>query len=377
MADINPGPVVDWGNMIAGVGQTQAQTALTQQQAQGAAIANQSSALQLQLFRQAVGRLTNFSGQNAPTTDASGVTTGAGAAPTDDIGQSQITDPGQMEATLRARYAVNPMGTPQEQAQIVAAHMSGNKGLADAMTTQRDMNVSQRLFASQQDASNHYDVATSVVDADPNMAFAQLSAAAPQTAAQIKQQNPNATPDELDEISRDTMSHYAAQIHQYSGRPIEKREDGVFVDKVTGLPVPSVPISGLSASQYGDLWSKANALVDVPQSDGSTKKETQYAADGYDNAAAWIKTSVDQARAQQQGPHPAAVQVGQAIAKKKSLKLCKTLHRATLRSLAHPLQCGQWFAARCQSRRVAEVQPWPCCVGTNSRRCTESDPSDV
>jgi hypothetical protein len=245
MADINPGPVVDYGNMIAGVGQTQAQTALTQQQTQGANIANQSAALQLGLFRQAVSRLNNFSGQGGPTADVSGVVNapGSSAPPTDDIGSSAITDPAHTDAALRARYAVSPAGTPQEQAQIIAAHMSGNKGLADAMQTQRDMNVQQRLFQSQYDANNHYESAMAVTDADPGRAFAQLQAVTPNTAKQIQQQNPSATPEELDEIARDSMAHFAGQLHQYTGRGIDKRDDGVYVDSVTKMPVPSVPVS--------------------------------------------------------------------------------------------------------------------------------------
>jgi hypothetical protein len=304
--------------MMAGPGLTNAQTALTQQQTQGAAIANQQAQMQLGLFKQAVGRLQDFTGQGGTSTDASGVgATGAGAAPTDDIGSSAITDPGHLENTLRARYFVSPLGTPQQQAAVVAAMMSGNKGLADATVAQRDMSVNQRLIASQQDAQDHYNIMAAVVDADPNNAFAQLSAAAPSTAAQLKAQNPSATPDELDEIARDTAAHFAGAVHQYTGRELVKRDDGVYVDKQTSLPVPGVPVSGLSAQQYGELWSKANALVDVPQSDGSTKKETQFAADSYPNAASWIAQSAAQAHAAQQGPHPAAVAVGKQIAQQR------------------------------------------------------------
>jgi len=64
IASSNYGPTA-----AASQANTNAQTALTQEQTQGAAIGNQNARLQFQLFRNGMNHLMDFSGQNGPSLD--------------------------------------------------------------------------------------------------------------------------------------------------------------------------------------------------------------------------------------------------------------------------------------------------------------------
>ena len=84
MADVSITPLQDFGALQnsfpqgqANIAATNAGAALTQAQAQGALIGNQQAQVQLQLLKQGLARLSNFSGQAPPQqSDQSGVDPG-------------------------------------------------------------------------------------------------------------------------------------------------------------------------------------------------------------------------------------------------------------------------------------------------------------
>lgn len=293
MADIAAQPFINYGGQIAAQQNAQAQTGLAQAQTAGAQIENQNKLLQLKLFQDAVGKLmTTGDNGNLPTADNSGV------SDTGEYGESAAS-PGALASSVRARYWVNPMGTQDEQNRVIAGYVSGNKSLADGMVARRDMAVQSRLAASNYDANNHFESAYAVWSAPPGKALDVLNATAPGAAQAIQRAHPDATPDELDQIVRDTAGHYAQVVHQYTGRETEPRSDGVYVDKVTKLPVGATPIPGLSAQQYSEMWAKANTKVTVKNTDGSEEQIEQYKANNYPTAAAWIAANVGAYQAQQ------------------------------------------------------------------------------
>jgi hypothetical protein len=319
----NSGP-----NAIANQANTAANTALLQQQAQGAQIQNANARLQYQLFSQGVNHLTDFSGQRGPTLDTdannpSGVTASsatpanappppgvnpAGVKPEDDVGTS-ASKQAYIESQLESQYNVNPSGTPAEQQAILQAHadairmkLSGNKGLADAadqkvqmLKDQRDMNVNSRRSLNEVDASQHYDKLAAVEAAPNGQAFDTLTAIAPDSSALIKKQNPDATPDELDEIARDTTAHVGAFIHRFTDRPTKIGDDGALYDEKSGMRV-DVPIRGVSPEKQAALLDAANKIITIKNSDGSETTEPQYIHDGYKNPNLWVTDAVAQIR---------------------------------------------------------------------------------
>jgi hypothetical protein len=307
---------------------TNANTALTQQQAQAAAIQNANARLQYQLFARGVQRVTDFSGQDGPNLgagvdDSSGVTADyaspasappAGTpnvppTPEDDIGQS-ASKQALIESWLEREYNVNPTGTNAEQGAIlqaqaaaVQAKLSGNSGLAAAaeqriqmLVTRRDQNVKDRQNAAQLDASQHYDKLSAVESAPDGQAFDTLTAIAPNSATLIQKQNPDATPEELDEIARDTTAHVAAFVHRFTNRETTVGEDGATYDKQSGLRV-DVPIRGVSPDRQAALLDQANKIVTTENSDGSKTTEPQFRKDGYNSASTWVTDAVAQIRA--------------------------------------------------------------------------------
>jgi hypothetical protein len=353
------------GNTNANTNLTGLQSRLVQQQTQGAAIQNAQAAISYQLYRNALlhmpsmdfngssdssGSLDDIFGTrgltaphlqavapgtaanaaamaNTPVGGGSPTTVSAGGAPvnapvpgatpgssvvtapdtdSDDVGLSDA-DPAAVETQLRNQWApqLNPAGTPQEQQMVLAATRSGNPQFLSAMVTARDQGVASRTSQVHQYASDVYDTLTAVTDAPDGMASSILQKIAPGALANLKEKYPDDTPEELDERVRDWTAHVAANVHQYSGRALEKREDGVYVDSQTGLPVTGVPISGMSAQQYEDAWHKANTLVDVKQSNNTIAQVKQYAVAGFSNASSYIAAAGAQAKALQQMPsHP-------------------------------------------------------------------------
>jgi hypothetical protein len=353
MVDSNPGQLPDFSNLnaqstAAGMGLTNAQTQVAQQQAQVAAqavqsaqIANANQIMSYNLRRKA---LLDFSGQSdnsaaaqPPASDAQGLPVGggpSGAAPPsasaasapvdpnapppdpnapppapvgvlpgspmpsdDDLGES-LLDHRTVDQGLRARFFTNPAGTPQEMNQISQAALSGDKSLLEYATTRRDMGVLTRKAANERDANSLYESMTDgVVNAPAGRAADAFEAISPQVAAAIRKEHPN-DPDAQDEAARDTAAHIAAVVHQYSGRGIDERKDGTYVDSVTKQPLPDTPHAGMSTDQVASVMKDANELIDQKNSDGSVTQVPRYKVAGYDNAAQYLHAIGDQYRAQ-------------------------------------------------------------------------------
>jgi hypothetical protein len=326
IASDNSGPTA-----MANQANTNANTQLTQQQTQGAAIQNANSALNLQALKIGLNQLYKMPGykadenaqsdssgsapapsggaSNAPASSAQGGQTDQSAPEDDELGVS-VSRPELLDTTLRNQFFINPLGTPGEQQNILqAARISAltkNPAYVQIATQQRDMSVAQRRFQAQQTANTHYSEMASVADAgDKGNAFDVLQAVAPESAGKIERMHPQEDgesnsdyKDRLNEVSADTAGHYAGHVFQYTGRETETRKDGVVVDKATGFPVAGVRGSGMSPQEYSEAIDKANAPISIKNSDGS---ETQTPAWKYaqsqgmpvKSAADYVKQKVD------------------------------------------------------------------------------------
>jgi hypothetical protein len=349
---------------VANQNNTNASTALLQQQAQGAAIQNAQQALVLQGRRIGLSMLYNLPGANADQsgTSSSGATPSRGAASAssggtpassgatqsgdqsapdqseedEELGTSMVS-PEALDARLRNSFQVNHLGTPQEQMSILKAGqvsaMTGDPMYVQLATQRRDMAVAQRVYASQQSAAQHYDDMAAVVDAgDKGIAWQTLQAVAPNSAKLMAREHPQ-EPGESDadyaermnEVAADSAAHFAAHVHKYSGYETDTRKDGVVIDKATGFTVAGVRGSGLSPEEYGKAIDAANAPVSVKNSDGS---ETQMPLWQYAKSQGMpVKSANDyvQQKAQQQqdiaqhkqqvANHLAAIQTQQQVAR--------------------------------------------------------------
>src|SRR5271166_6327003 len=309
---------------------TAAGTQLTQAQTQGAQIANQNARLQFQLFQRAMSHISDFSGQDGPTHDAdddSGVTpTSALPAPGSPQGQQAMSrarvtpemdvgasasDQALIESRLEKDFNVNPMGTQQEQSAIIQAEreaqgwkLSGNKGMSEMadqkvqmLKDQRDMNVGNRKYAAQTEASGHYDKLSSVVNAPEGKAWDTLTAVAPESVGQIQRQHPNATLEELEDIARDTAGHVAGFMHRFTDRPVKVGDDQNTYDEKSGQRVDGIPMRGVSPEKQIELLNQANEVKTWKNSDGTETTEERYKHDGYSNPNLWVTHAVGEIRA--------------------------------------------------------------------------------
>ena len=222
MADFPVQPMQDYGALINSFGQGQtamaaqrANTGLVQQQTQQAAMQNQITQARMPFIMRMLhdfSNQTDQSGEQPQPDDAvalPGDTTGkppviAGAqppgaqpdngpqgdnaAPPPDSGPLSAANLAKVDAALAQRYFVDPKGTAQEQQNMVQTAYSGDKGLQDAATIQRDNGVGSRVAHSQKNANNLYNAMDAVTEAAPNGALFALDAVAHNTAAAIKKQ---------------------------------------------------------------------------------------------------------------------------------------------------------------------------------------------
>jgi hypothetical protein len=330
MADIAPltsGSIPNFGGMQAQQAQAQAGANLENQQAQGAQIANQRAAMQLQLYKQGLAHVMDFDNQNggqprtlpdlnaqsdtsgtqssgaaspgatSPSASPSGTQSGApgtqspGAQPStvtpeDDIGESAVNQ-GIIESALDQKYNVDPAGTEQEQYAIHAAQanaaqvkMYGDPGLTawadqqiEIAKTDRDNGVKSRTNASRLDASKNYDLLRAIQTAPPGQALTTLESAAGGrfTAARIRAANPNASDAELDEITRDSIAHTAGFMFRHTGRASDIGTDGVMYDKDGGYAVSGIPPRGLTQQQITDMRKEGNVMDTVTRNGQETQ----------------------------------------------------------------------------------------------------------
>jgi hypothetical protein len=333
MADIAPLGVTDWGNLMTSFGQgtaaanaanasaanTQAQTGLVNQQTQAAAMQNQLMKARMPAVLKA---LADYNPQQsddsgAPPTGGNGAGlqatpgTSGRAVPTDPSNPNAPTvvpnqpaddatpdnwyDPARVDQGLRARYFVNPAGTPQEMQGVVKAAFidpDNKMGLLEQAKQQRQLGVDSRLAASQNDASQLYDTMTDgVVNAPAGRALDALEAISPQAAAQIRKLIPDGM--EEDEAARSYATHVANTVHQFSGRTIEKDESGQYRDGKTGNPLTGAQPVGLKPDAMAQLAAKGNELVTMQRSDRSTIQMPRFKAEGSPNLQTWLTKIAD------------------------------------------------------------------------------------
>lgn len=309
MADIQV-PMPDWTAPLRQLQEqnspvARGQADLFQQQATGAGIQNQTAALQLGLFKRALG---DFSGQvpgvpapdtdqTAPSPDTSGETdsdasaapaaAGTASAPAAPAGLP--TDAAGIQAGLRQRFFVNPRGTPQMQAQLRMAALSGNAGLLQYAKEQRDQYVGSQTAQNQNQANMLYDLMGAAANAPDGAALATLERVSPQAAAQIeaKAQKLNLDPE-------DAARHYAQMVamnaHQYTGRKIIYDQAGVPRDSVTGEPVTGVPQAGLSPYALSKVISQAMSFTTTNVNGVSARMPTWKASGASSPAEFVLKT---------------------------------------------------------------------------------------
>lgn len=318
----------NWGGIVANipqtaanVTQTNAQTGLINQQAQGLNIANQRAAIGLALYKHVLGDFTGQQAQGVPDETSSG--SSSPAAGSDTAGSDQSGTAGQPSARtaqqggsdqsgedsvdsgfpddfnpaeMRQAFWVNPAGSPRSQQMLLEAAMTGDQGLLQYAQQQRNLQVTSDTAESQKRANDFYDVMGTVANAPKGAALQTLERIAPPLADRIEKQYSN-DPAEQDAVARAAAMHLAATAHQYTGRPLALGPDGVYRDKVTGMQVP-VPVAGMSPADYANLTAKGEALVSVPQSDGTDKQMPLWQADKAPNLAAWAAQQAARGQAQ-------------------------------------------------------------------------------
>lgn len=356
MADIGATPFVNYGLSQAEQGLATAQTGLVNQQTQSASMANQRAAMALQVLQSGMPQIMNFDGQNggqsrtlpdiSSTSNASGASPGgaavgqngappsgqvAGAAnsqsdasgavsPLEDVGQSAV-DQGRIEAAIERRYNVDPAGTQAEQTAIHTAYIQAQRmkmvgdpslsaygdELVKSAVANRDMGVQSRLNASRLDASQHYDEAAAIESAPPGQALAMLAkleakttGAGAEAAANIVASNPDASPEELDEITRDSVAHLGGWLHRFTGRETVIGDDGIPRDKDSGLPVSGVPPKGFSVQQISDMR-KEGLEMTTTVVNGRETPVPKWQAAGFDNVDQYVQAGVSQAQSIQHG----------------------------------------------------------------------------
>jgi hypothetical protein len=177
----------------------------------------------------------------------------------------------------RQNLYVDPAGTPQEQHAIAIAKLSGNQQLIDEATAKRDNGVKSRLAASQSKASGMYDTITKgVLDAPDGRKMDALDAISPGIAKKIRSMIPDKVEEE--EAAESYAKFVANDMHQYSGRKVEKGEDGVYRDAETLRPL-DVPRVGMSPGQIADLSTKLfTPSIQVPDGRGGTTLKSPFEA---------------------------------------------------------------------------------------------------
>lgn len=319
MADVNP-IQQPWGNLVAQIPQnianvqnTNANTALQQQQTQGLSLANQLQRMNLGITKAAYARaLNDFSGQmtgneadqgsesgapgGAPASDASGTAgtagpSGAAASPAAAMaatsgssdqgsaaGPTVPIDAAGINQSMYRRWFVNPAGTPQEQQYLQDVMLTGNPNLIAQAKARIDQNVKTRNAIVAQQSNGLFTTMASVADPNTQHPLTMLDrinpAAAQAVAAAAKQHGVDP-----DEAARQYATSVAQAAHQFTGRGIKQDDGGVTRDSLTGMPIPGVP-RAFTRSQ-ATLASSLFKPVTVQHPDGSQSLVPQWQVDGY------------------------------------------------------------------------------------------------
>lgn len=286
MSDIS-----SWGNLLpqyqspqamaasaASTQNTQAQTGLIGAQTQGANIANQSSQMSLDLYKQAL----NGTGPGATPAAAPSTIGGTGVDPND--------------VTQHAIDAFAPLPTARPlavQQQMLAFTRAGKPEVAAGIGQMYDTQVAGANQQRQLGANASYQTAEQVAAAPAGAAFETLNRYNPQAAASLKQQYADATPEELDKDVRTFAQHIGIATHQYTGRDTDF-QNGVLVDKKDGKPVlgSSQVLTGLDAAGKSAAFGAANEPVTV----GDQLPRPRWQVSGFPSAEAYVIAADKNAR---------------------------------------------------------------------------------
>jgi hypothetical protein len=328
----------------AGTQNTIANTGYLGAQTQGADIANQNAALNLQLYKQALNAppignpnavpggnlLGGFGGPpaSAPAT-ASAPTTGAspssappapaapGGAPQAGASSSISPDhpadyptPADLADKAQARYAptVQPF-SPDERVQVMQGLASPNpfikqrtQAFVDARTAAMNADNAQKSQGALQD----YNTLTDVAGRDDGTAFTLLQRINPAAAKSIAARNPNdfviadngqiTATDKGEADTKAYAASLAGMVHPWTGRGIETTPAGVVTDKVDGKPVTGVnQVTNLGGKEIADIAARGHAKVDT-LINGQPAQIEQWQMDKAPDYSTWLQNQLDLAK---------------------------------------------------------------------------------
>ena len=302
---------------------TQANTGLLGEQAQGADIANQNAALNLQLYKQALNAppignpnavpgsnlLGAFGGSSPPTGAA------PNTAPTSDASNispdhpADYPSPADLLAHSQAKYAptVQPF-TPDERVGVMQGLASPNpyiKQRTQAFVDARTAAVNADNAQKSQDAIQDYNTMAGIAARDDGTAFATLQRINAQGAKSIAAQHPEdfttdsmGNPVALPKGEADAKAFAASvagNIHPWTGRGIETTPAGVVIDKVDGKPVTGVnQVTNLGGKEIADIAARGHAKVDT-LINGQPAQIEQWQMDKAPDYSTWLQGQLNQA----------------------------------------------------------------------------------
>lgn len=280
--------MADWQDLIsqnnaASSPQTQATIDLLKQQAIGANLTNQGTAMSLDFRRQLAAGMSGDQSQGAPGADVNpnAAVTATGQSP--DTGDFALNEAAARQHLFQKYSPVPDVWTPQEQSMRAQAALSGLPGAVDAVKAQHDARIQAMNGVRAKGAQQEYNGLYGVVTAPDGRAMDALSLVEPDAAARL--QSAGVTDDQV----RQHASQMAGLTHTIGQLPVEYRKDGVAVDKTTQQQVPGYDDAvGLSAENRADLVKSASGIVTVENSDGSKSNVPQWKADGASSLESWV-----------------------------------------------------------------------------------------
>ena len=317
MADIQPTPVLDYGTMLqsystaeANQNLTNAQTQQVGAQTQGTQLANQKTALQLGLIKQAMlaakaPAVNDSTPQAVQAGDASGVAPTSGSGGGDGTEQSAAEalglDHAHVAKTAQQHFAVKDIWAPQELQALQQAILWKQAGMPDTtqdIISQHKARIDTAANKAQLQASDFYDQSYAVATAPEGAALATLRAIHGDMAGAIENiaTKKGWTPEQTDKFVRDYANEAGNASHRYSGRDVEIGTDGIARDKQTNQPILGGNPAGLSASAYADL-SKAGSAITTVTRGGKETQMPQWQADGAKSLAQWVNQQAHQGQA--------------------------------------------------------------------------------
>lgn len=275
--------MADWQDLIsqnntASSPQTQATVDLLRQQAIGANLTNQGTAMSLDFRRQLA---AGMGGGQPGDLDPNAAVTATGQSP--DASDFTVNEAAARQHLFQKYSPMPDVWTPQEQSMRAQAALSGLPGAVDAVKAQHDARIQAMNGVRTKGAQQEYNGLYGVVTAPEGRAMDALSLVEPDAATRL--QAAGVTDDQV----RQHASQMAGLAHSIGQLPVEYRKDGVAVDKTTQQEVPGYDDAvGLSAENRADLVKAASGIVTVENSDGSKSNVPQWKADGSSSLESWV-----------------------------------------------------------------------------------------